>query len=46
VILLGLGLAVGDGLAVLGALILAIFAIVTSLVLGWAAVASVVYLLV
>jgi hypothetical protein len=46
VILLGLGLAVGDGLAVLGALILAIFAIVTSLVLGWAAVASIVHLLV
>jgi hypothetical protein len=45
VILMGLGLAVGDGLAVLGALILATFATVTSLVLGWAAVASIIHLL-
>jgi hypothetical protein len=46
VILMGLGLAVGDGLAVLGALILATVATVTSFVLGWAAVASVFHLLV
>jgi hypothetical protein len=37
VILLGLGLSAGDGLAVLGALILAAFATAMSLVLGWAA---------
>jgi hypothetical protein len=45
VILMGLGLALGDGLAVLGALILAAFATGTSAALGWAAVAGIAYLL-
>ncbi|MXQ12313.1 exopolysaccharide biosynthesis protein [Microvirga makkahensis] len=46
VILMGLGLAARDGLAVLGALILAAVAAGVSIALGWAAVAGVIYLLV
>ncbi len=45
VILLGLGLTVGDGLAVMGALILAAFATGTSIALGWAALAGIAHLL-
>jgi hypothetical protein len=45
VILLGLGLAVGDGLAVLGALVLAALATGVSITLGWAALASIAHLL-
>jgi hypothetical protein len=45
VILMGLGLALGDGLAVLGALILAALATGVSVALGWAAVAGVAQLL-
>jgi hypothetical protein len=37
VIVMGLGLAIGDGLAVLGALILAVLATGTSIALTWAA---------
>jgi hypothetical protein len=42
---MGLGLALGDGLAVLGALILAALATGVSVALGWAAVAGVAQLL-
>ena len=45
VILMGLGLAWDDGLAVLGALILAALATATSAALGWAALASIAHLL-
>jgi hypothetical protein len=45
VILMGLGLALGDGLAVLGALILAALATGVSVALGWAAVTGVAQLL-
>jgi hypothetical protein len=45
VILMGLGLAIGDGLAVLGALILAVLATGTSIALAWAAWAGITHLL-
>ncbi len=45
VILMGLGLAIGDGLAVLGALVLAAVATGVSIALGWAALASIAHLL-
>ncbi len=45
VIIMGLGLSVGDGLAVLGALILAAFATVVSIALVWATMAGTVHLL-
>jgi hypothetical protein len=45
VILLGLGLALGDGLAVVGALILAAVATGVSIALGWAAVVGIARLL-
>ena len=45
VIVMGLGLAIGDGLAVLGALILAILATGTSIALTWAAWYSLTHLL-
>jgi len=45
VILMGLGLAVGDGLAVLGALILAVLATGTAIALAWAAWSSLTHLL-
>jgi hypothetical protein len=45
VILLGLGLALGDGWAVLAALILAAFATGVSIALGWAAVVGIARLL-
>jgi hypothetical protein len=45
VILMGLGLAIGDGLAVLGALILAVLATGTSIALTWAAWCGLTHLL-
>jgi hypothetical protein len=45
VILMGLGLAMGDGLAVLGALILAVLATGTSTALVWAAWSGITHLL-
>ena len=45
VILMGLGLAIGDGLAVLGALILAVLATGTSTALVWAAWSGITHLL-
>jgi hypothetical protein len=45
VILMGLGLAIGDGLAVLGALILAVLATGISIALVWAAWSGLTHLL-
>ena len=45
VILMGLGLAIGDGLAVLGALILAVLATGLPIVLAWAAWSGIAHLL-